>query len=170
MGKRGNVVWAMDFQFDQTTDGRMLMLLNVIDEHTREALAMDVGRSIDANGMVACMGRSAKERGAPRYVRVDNRPEFIAHAVADWCRFNETDTVFIEPGSPGRNAWIKSFNSRPRDEYLNDRLFDSPLEAQVLHEDWRIAYDNNRPHSAHGSRTPGESAEVWLNQHQEALA
>jgi putative transposase len=97
---RPNVVWALDFQFDQTSDGRMLKLLNVIDELTREALAMDVERSIDADGVVRCLERLANERGAPKYVRFDNGPEFIAYAVADWCRFNGTDTVFIDPGSP----------------------------------------------------------------------
>ena len=97
---RPNVVWALDFQFDQTTDGRMLKLLNVVDEHTRECLAIAVDRSIDADGVVAVLERLATVRGAPRYVRFDHGPEFIALAVADWCRFNGTDTVFIDPGSP----------------------------------------------------------------------
>jgi len=114
---RPNVVWALDFQFDQTTDGRTLKLLNVIDEYTRECLAIDVGHSIDADGVVRCLDRLAKERGAPAYVRFDHGPEFIAFAVADWCRFNRTDTVFIDPGSPWQNGWIESFNGRLRDEY-----------------------------------------------------
>ena len=80
----------------------MLKLLNVIDEYTRECLAIDIDRSIDADGVVACLERLAAERGAPRYVRFDHGPEFIAYAVADWCRFNGTDTVFIDPGSRGR--------------------------------------------------------------------
>jgi putative transposase len=104
---RPNVVWAMDFQFDQTSGGRLLKCLNVIDEFSRECLAIDVGRSIDADGVVACLERLAFERGAPAYVRFDHGPEFIAYAVADWCRFNGTDTVFIDPGSPWRNAWIE---------------------------------------------------------------
>jgi putative transposase len=90
----------MDFQFDQTSDGRMLKLLNVIDEYTRECLAIVVERSIDADGVVACLEDLAAVRGAPAYVRFDNGPEFIAYAVADWCRFNGTETVFIDPGSP----------------------------------------------------------------------
>ena len=109
---RPNVVWALDFQFDQTSDARMLKLLNVIDEYTRECLAIDVERSIDADGVVRCLERMAAERGAPDYVRFDHGPEFIAYAVADWCRFNNTDTVFIDPGSPWQNAWIESFNGR----------------------------------------------------------
>lgn len=90
---RPNVVWALDFQFDQTTDARMLKLLNVIDEFTRECLAIDVDRSINADGVVRCLDRLAAERGVPAYVRFDHGPEFITYAVADWCRFNETDTV-----------------------------------------------------------------------------
>jgi len=167
---RPNVVWALDFQFDQTTDGRMLKLLNVIDEHTREALAIEVDRSIDADGVVGVLERLAAVRGAPHYVRFDHGPEFIAYAVADWCRFNGTDTVFIDPGSPWQNAWIESFNSRLRDEYLNGQLFDSLLEAKVLLEDWRIDYNNNRPHSAHGWLTPVEFVEAWLNRQEEVLA
>ena len=165
-----NVVWALDFQFDQTTDGRMLKLLNVIDEFTREALAIDTERSIDADGVVACLERLAAARGAPKYVRFDHGPEFIAYAVADWCRFAGTDTVFIDPGSPWQNAWIESFNGRLRDEYLNGQLFESLLEAKVLLEDWRIDYNINRPHSAHGWRTPAAFVEAWTNQHQLQLA
>ena len=104
---RPNVVWAMDFQFDQTSDGKMLKILNVVDELTREALACDVERSIDADGVVRCLERLAAGRGAPVYVRFDNGPEYAAHAVADWCRFNGAGTVFIDPRSdwpvnPGR--------------------------------------------------------------------
>jgi putative transposase len=167
---RPNVIWALDFQFDQTSDGRMLKLLNVIDEYTRECLAIDIDRSIDADGVVRCLERLAAERGAPHYVRFDHGPEFIAYAVADWCRFNGTDTVFIDPGSPWQNAWIESFNGRLRDEFLNGQQFDSLLEAQVLLEDWRIDYNCNRPHSAHGWLTPVEFVEDWLNRQQLQLA
>ena len=167
---RPNVVWALDFQFDQTADGRVLKLLNVIDEFTREALAIDVDRSIDADAVVRCLDRLAGARGAPTFVRFDNGPEFIAYAVADWCRFNGTDTAFIDPGSPWQNAWIESFNGRLRDEYLNGQRFETLLEARVLLEDWRIDYNINRAHSSHGWRTPVEFAEAWLNQQPLALA
>jgi len=163
---RPNVVWALDFQFDQTADGRQLKLLNVIDEYSRECLAIDVDRSIDADGVVRCLERLASQRGAPAYVRFDHGPEFIAHAVADWCRFNRTDTVFIDPGSPWQNAWIESFNGRLRDEYLNGQLFDTLLEARILLEDWRIDYNNNRPHRAHRGLSPTEFVQAWLNQQQ----
>jgi putative transposase len=127
---RPNVVWALDFQFDQTADGRQLKLLNVIDEYSRECLAIDVERSIDADGVVRCLQRLALERGAPKYVRFDHGPEFIAHAVADWCRFNGTDTVFIDPGSPWQNAWIESFNGRLRDEFLKRSALRHPPRSE----------------------------------------
>jgi putative transposase len=165
-----NVIWALDFQFDQTSDGRILKLLNVIDEYSRECLAIVVDRSIDADGVVRCLDALALHRGAPRYVRFDHGPEFIAYAVADWCRFNSTDTVFIDPGSPWQNAWIESFNGRLRDEFLNGQQFETLLEAKVLLEDWRIDYNMNRPHSAHDWLTPVEFVEAWINQQQLLLA
>jgi putative transposase len=168
---RPNVLWALDFQFDQTRDGRTLKLLNVVDEYTRECPAIVVARSIDADGVVASLDRIAAERGGPPvYLRFDNGPEFIAAAVADWCRFNTTQTVFIDPGSPWQNAWIESFNGRLRDEYLNGQLFESLLEAQVLIEDWRIDYNDNRPHSSLRMLTPAEYAKAWTNTHQPQLA
>ena len=94
---RPNVMWAMDFQFDTTADGRTLKLLNVIDEFTREVLAIVVDRSIDADGVVAVLDRLAAQRGAPAFVRFDNGPEFVAHAVADWCRFNGADIAVHRP-------------------------------------------------------------------------
>ena len=165
-----NVIWAMDFQFDQTRDGRLLKLLNVIDEYTRECLSIDVARNIDADAVVTCLERLAAERGAPAYLRFDHGPEFIAYAVADWCRFNKTGTAFIDPGSPWQNAWIESFNGRLRDEFLNGQLFEHVLEAQVLIEGWRIEYNIERPHSALGYKTPAEFAANWLTNNQLQLA
>jgi putative transposase len=92
---------------------------------------------------------------------MDNGPELVAHALADWCRFNDTASVFIDPGSPWQNAWIESFNGRLRDELLNGWQFDSLLEARVIIEDWRIDYNWQRPHTAHGDLTPGEFAATW---------
>ncbi len=165
-----NALWAMDFQFDTTANGRTLKLLNIVDEYTRECPAIVVGRSIDADSVVATLDRLTAERGAPAFVRFDNGPEFIATAVADWCRFNDVGTVFIDPGSPWQNAWIESFNGRLRDEFLNGWQFDSLLEAQVLIEDWRIDYNEHRPHSAHGDLTPSEFAQAWTTRNQPALA
>ena len=165
-----DALWALDFQFDTTVDGRTLKLLNIVDEFTRECPAIVVDRSIDADKVVASLDRLLVERGAPAFVRFDNGPEFIAFAVADWCRFNGVGSIFIDPGSPWQNAWIESFNGRLRDELLNGWHFDSLLEAQVLIEDWRIDYNINRPHSAHGGLTPSEFARAWTDRHQPVLA
>jgi len=161
-----NALWALDFQFDTTEDNRTIKLLNIIDEFTRECPAIVVERSIDADRVVATLDRLVVERGAPAFVRFDNGPEFIAYAVADWCRFNGVGSIFIDPGSPWQNAWIESFNGRLRDELLNAWRFDSLLEAKVLIEDWRIDYNLERPHSAHGDLTPSEFAQVWIDRHQ----
>jgi putative transposase len=161
-----DVVWALDFQYDTTADGRTIKLLNIVDEYTREALAIVTERSIDADRVVATLDCLRVERGVPRFVRFDNGPEFIARAVADWCRFSGTQTIFIDPGSPWQNAWIESFNGRLRDELLNAWHFDTLLEAQVLIEDWRIDYNDNRPHSAHGGLTPSEFARAHLIRNQ----
>jgi putative transposase len=159
---RPNVLWALDFQFDTLANGRTIKMLNVIDEFTREALAIEVDPSIDADKVVEVLDRITVERGgAPVYLRMDNGPELVAHALADWCRFNDTASVFIDPGSPWQNAWIESFNGRFRDELLNGWQFDSLLEARVLIEDWRIDYNWNRPHTAHGDLTPAEFATKW---------
>jgi putative transposase len=128
-----------------------------------------VSRNIDADGVVAGLEAITTQRGAPAFLRLDNGPELIAHAVADWCRFNGTGTVFIDPGSPWQNAWIESFNGRLREEFLNSHRFDSLLEAQVLIEDWRIDYDMNRPHSAHGWLSPNEFVRAWTTRHQPQL-
>lgn len=113
---------------------------------------------------------SGPARPPPASVRFDNGPEFIAHAVADWARFNTVVTCFIDPGSPWQNAWIESFNGRLRDELLNAWHFDSLLEAQLITEDWRIDYNTHRPHSAHGDLTPNEFARACTTRNQPAVA
>jgi putative transposase len=163
---RPSVLWALDFQFDQTADGKTLKLLNIIDEYTRECPAILVERNIDADLVVATLDAIAAQRGAPAYLRFDHGPEFIAHAVEDWCRFNSSTTVFIDPGCPWQNAWIESFNGRLRDELLNGELFDTLLEAKVVVEDWRIDYNNHRPHSSLGMLTPTEYAKHWHQRQQ----
>jgi len=151
---RPNVIWAMDFQFDTTADGRTLKMLNVIDEFTREDLDIHFDRRIDADGVVAVLDQLVLQRGAPAYVRFDNGPEFVAHAVNDWCRFNDTGSLFIDPGSPWQNAWIESFNDRLRDELLNAWRFDSLLEARVIIEVWRTSW----AHRTLRGHCPGGSA------------
>ena len=111
---RPNVIWAMDFQFDQTSDLRTFKMLNIIDEFTRECLAIDVGRSIRADDVVNRLDQLVKERGSPGDVRMDLHTEFVAHTLNDWCRFNATGSLFIDPGSPWQNGWIELFNAAPR--------------------------------------------------------
>jgi putative transposase len=154
-------VWALDFQFDATNDGRQLKCLNVIDEHTRQALATGVSRSCDADGILAVLDRLRAAHGAPAFLRMDNGPELIARALRDWCRFNTTGTLYIEPGSPWENPFIESFNSRMRDEHWNTEEFTTLTEAQILTETWRIEYNTIRPHSALGGLTPDAYAAVW---------
>ena len=161
-----NALWAMDFQFDRTIDGRQVKLLNVIDEYTREAIAIRVDHSITADDVVDVLDGLAAVRGAPGFVRFDNGPEFVAHAVADWCMLHGTGPLFIDPGSPWQNAWVESFNGRLRDELLNLWQFDSLLEARVIIEDWRVDYNTARPHDAHGDLTPTEFATAWNLRHQ----
>lgn len=159
---RPNALWALDFQFDTLACGRTIKMLNIIDEFTREALAIEVDHSIDADHVVEILDRIALERGGPpAFLRMDNGPELVAYALADWCRFNDTASVFIDPGSPWQNAWIESFNGRFRDELLNLWQFDSLREARVIIEDWRIDYNWQRPHTAHGDLTPAEFAATW---------
>ena len=162
-------MWALDFQFDETADRRRLKLLNIVDEHTREALAMRVGRSCDAETVVSVIERLIAERGAPEHLRMDNGPELLAWALRDWCRLAGTATTYIEPGSPWENPFIESFNGRVRDELLNTEEFATLLEAQVLAEAWRIEYNTYRPHSSLGGLTPAEYAERWTITNQPAL-
>jgi putative transposase len=146
--QRPNHVWAFDFQFDQTADGRALKLMNIVDEFTREALVMLVARSIDADTVVATLERLCGERGAPELLRMDNGPEMTAHTLQDWCQLSKTETVFIEPGSPWQNPFVESFHPRVRDELLDVEKFSCLAEARVVIEDWHEAYNLRRPHSS----------------------
>lgn len=168
--ERPNQLWALDFQFDETTDGRRLKLLNIVDEYTREALAMRVGRRCDADTVVSVIESLVAARGAPAHLRMDNGPEMIAWALRDWCRLAGTATAYIEPGSPWENPFVESFNGRVRDELLNVEEFGTLIEAQVLIEAWRIEYNCYRPHSALAGLTPDEVYARWTTPTQPALS
>ncbi len=169
--ERPNHVWALDFQFDTTTDGRTLKLLNVVDEHTREALAIWVARSIDADHTVRVLDQIVRERGpAPELVRMDNGPEMTANAIRDWCRFGGSGRSFIEPGSPWQNPFVESFGSRVRDEVLSVEAFDSVLEAQTVINDWKNIYNHKRPHSSLGWRPPAAYAATLTSKAKETTA
>lgn len=163
---RPNHVWAIDFQFDETADGRRLKLANIVDEFTREALAMRVGRTCTAEDLCEQLDRLVDIYGQPSFLRADNGPELIAHALRDWCRLRRTSVSYIEPGSPWQNPYVESFNGRVRDELLNIELFGSLVEAQVVVEAWRIEYNTYRPHSALGGLTPDETRTAWTTNHQ----
>lgn len=152
--ERANQVWAIDFIFDSTIDGRPIKALSMCDEHTRESIGRRLGRSITADDVVSVLDRVKAERGAPEYIRMDNGPEMIAGAIRDWCRLAGTGTLYIEPGSPWENPFVESFNARLRDELFNREIFSSVLEAKVLYEDWCTVYNNFRPHSSLGYLAP----------------
>ena len=158
--ERPNHVWAFDFQFDQTADGRALKLLNVVDEFTREALVMRTARHITADQTVAVLAALVAARGAPTHVRCDDGPEMTAHALIDWCAEHSTIS-YIDPGAPWQNPFVESFHSRVRDELLNLEMFSCLAEASVLIEDWRQDYNEHRPHSALGRRAPAVFAAAW---------
>jgi len=156
--ERKNHVWSYDFLMDQTADGRRLKLLPVLDEFTREAHAILVARRIRAADVVELLASLFRVHGAPAYLRSDNGPEFIATVVKTWLARSGVTTLYIEPGSPWENGYSESFNSRFEDELLNRETFSSVTEAQVLAEQYRLAYNHDRPHSALGYRTPVEFA------------
>ncbi len=163
-------VWAFDFQFDQTADGHILKLLHVVDEFTREALAIRCERRIDSDATVSVLERLSASRGrVPEFVRCDNGPEMTANALKDWCRFAGTGSSYIDPGSPWQNPYVESFGSRVRDELLAVEQFSCLAEAKVLIEDWREDYNEHRPHSALDMKSPARFARDWRAK-QEALA
>ncbi len=163
---RPNHVWALDFQFDETAQHRRLKLLNVIDEHTREALAIEVAYRIDADRVVDVIADLVAQRGAPEHLRMDNGPELVAQAVRDRCETWGTDTAYIEPGSPWQNPFIESFNGRLRDECLNIEDFANLTEAKIVIQDWKNEYNNYRPHRALDGKPPAAYAAQWAKQHQ----
>jgi putative transposase len=147
-------VWCYDFVKDQTVDGRTLKLFPIEDEFTRECLSIDVARSITAKGVIETLKELFAVRGAPKFIRSDNGPEFIAHAIRDWLKECNVGTLYIEPGSPWENAYSESFNGRFRDELLNRELFTSLREAKLIVEDFRLEYNHRRPHSSLDYMTP----------------
>jgi len=151
-------VWSYDFVKTRTSDGRAVRLLAVIDEYTRECLAIDVARRVSAGDVLERLGRLFALRGVPGHLRSDNGPEFTAKAVRQWLGKVGVTTLYIEPGSPWENGYVESFNGKLRDELLNAEIFDTLLEARVLVERWRQDYNRVRPHSSLGYRPPAPEA------------
>ena len=153
-----NHVWTYDFVSDQTEDGRKLRLLTVLDEFTRESLAIEVARSMPAGDVISVLDYLFMLRGVPKLIRSDNGSEFIAHSITRWLYDQGIEAIHIAPGSPWENGYIESFNGKFRDEVLNRELFYSVKEAKVIVEDWRMEYNHHRPHSSLGYKTPAEFA------------
>ena len=149
-----NHVWSYDFVKDSTSDGRPLRLLNIIDEYSRECLAIEVDRKIKAEDVIESLSELFLLRGIPEYIRSDNGPEFTAKAIRKWLHRLGTKTLFIEPGSPWENGYVESFNGKLQDELPDMEIFDTLYEAQVVIEGWRQEYNRVRPHSALGYKPP----------------
>jgi transposase InsO family protein len=155
-----NHVWAWDFIFDRTSDGRALKWLTLEDEYTRECLALEVGRGMPARVVIEVLAGVIRERGAPEGIRSDNGPEFIAKAIRAWLAAAKVETLYIEPGAPWENGYAESLNSKVRDELLEREEFASVLEARVLGREWKRQYNEVRPHSSLEYRTPAEFGEM----------
>lgn len=151
-------VWTWDFIFDCTSNGRSLKWLSLIDEFTRECLALEVGRRITAQDVVDVLIGLMHQRGVPRHIRSDNGPEFIAIAIGTWLKRSGVTALYVAPGSPWENGYAESFHARLRDELLAVEVFDSVAEAQMLALRWRQEYNHARPHSSLGYRTPAAFA------------
>lgn len=147
-------VWSYDFVHSRTHDGKAFRLLNIIDEFTRECLAIKVARRLKSTDVQEALGQLFIRRGIPRHIRSDNGSEFIAIKLREWLQRLGVRTLYIEPGSPWENGYIESFNGKLRDELLNIEIFDTLREAQVLCEWWRDSYNKVRPHSSLGYRPP----------------
>jgi transposase InsO family protein len=153
-----NHVWSYDFVMDTTDDGRPFRMLNVIDEYTRECLAIQVERKLKAGDVQECLTELFCERGVPEHIRSDNGAEFTASMIRTWLNELGTKTLFIEPGSPWENGYIESFNGKLRDELLNREIFYTLQEAKILIKHWRREYNQIRPHSALGYKPPAPEA------------
>jgi putative transposase len=151
-------VWSYDFMIDRTANGRAFKILNIIDEYTRECLAMMVARKITNQDVIDLLFNLFIFRGIPEHIRSDNGPEFTAKAIRIWLGKLGVKTLFIEPGSPWENGYIESFNGKLRDELLNREMFTTLEEAKALIEQWRREYNQVRPHSSLGYRPPAPRA------------
>jgi transposase InsO family protein len=158
---RRDHVWSYDFLFDRTRNGRAVKIMTVIDEYTRECLALRAARSLDSEDVLEVLDDLFMRRGIPEHIRSDNGPEFTAEVVRAWLETLEVKPLYIEPGSPWENGYVESFHGRLRDELLNGELFDTLWEARVLLEQWRREYNAVRPHSALGYRPPAPEAWPW---------
>ena len=158
-------VWTYDFVHDRCANGTTLKMLTLVDEFTRESLAIDVATSLNARAVQQVLRVVFARAGVPQYLRSDNGPEFIATALQVWLKQHGLHTIHIEPGQPWQNGVGESFNGKFRDECLNMQWFRSLAEAKVQIERWRRQYNTERPHSSLGYQTPQAFAANWTAQH-----
>jgi putative transposase len=151
-----NHVWAYDFVFDACANGQQLKCLTVIDEFTRECLAIDVAGSIRSGRVIEVLSKLVSVHGAPKYLRSDNGPEFVSRAVLRWLSQAQIDTACIDPGKPWQNGSNESFNGKLRDECLGMQWFKNRIDAKILIEQFRRQFNEVRPHSSLGQLTPAE--------------
>jgi putative transposase len=149
-------VWAYDFLFDACANGQQLKCLTVVDEFTRECLAIDVAGSIRSSRVIEVLSKLVSVHGSPRYLRSDNGPEFISRAVLKWLSQSNIDTAHIDPGKPWQNASNESFNGKFRDECLSMEWFRNRIDAKIVIEQYRRHFNEVRPHSSLGQMTPAE--------------
>jgi putative transposase len=149
-----NITWSMDFMADTLQNGVSYRSLNIIDDHNREGLTITMDVSLSSKRVIRELDNLIAWRGAPQCIRVDNGPEFIAAALADWAKSRGVELKFIEPGKPYQNGYVERFNKSFREEVLDAYCFERIKEAQVMAHAWLWMYNNRRPHSALGYKTP----------------
>ncbi|WP_139806731.1 integrase core domain-containing protein [Deinococcus hopiensis] len=162
-------VWTYDFIFDQTLGGQALKILSLTDEFTRQSLALRVAESFTSADVKDILHEVIRQRGAPRFIRSDNGPEFIARDLGIWLAVQNIGTRFIQPGKPWQNGYAERFHSRLREECLKREVFYSAKHAQVLLESDRTFYNVRRPHSSLGYRTPDQFAQQARDQAADLL-
>lgn len=155
---RPNERWSMDFMSDQLANGRTIRVFNVVDDFTRQCLAMEVDTSLNGVRVTRVLDRLVARHGHPQRIVMDNGPEFTGKALDRWAWEHRVQLAFIEPGKPVQNAFVESFNGTCRNECLNENWFLSLADARTIIENWRIDYNEQRPHSSLGGRTPSEFA------------
>jgi len=156
--ERRSHVWSYDFMSTYTHHGRTVRILNLIDEYTRECLAIRVARRLNSRDVIDTLADAMIAPGIPEHIRSDNGPEFVAKELRQWLAQTGARTLYMEPGSPWENGYCESFNAKMRDEFLNGEIFYSLKEAQILTEKWRVHYNTVRPHSSLGYRPPAPQA------------
>ncbi len=156
-----NHVWAYDFVMDRTYNGTPFRMLTVIDEFTRECLAVVVDRKLKSTDVIEALSELFVQKGTPEHIRSDNGPEFCSRAVRGWLANIGVGPLFIEPGSPWENGYNESFNAKLRDELLDREIFYTLKEAKAMIERWRHEYNTVRPHSSLGYRPPAPEAIAW---------